>query len=417
MNDSQSKKLSTKTTNKVKEIVSYSARTIALMFASGALVQMFLASLGFDTSLIYIHSTFLQAANILTILLFSSWAERGNPIKRAAFTALPMGACFLLYLPIAIMQNASTLSYILLIALGVAQQAVVGLSTVCQYKTPYYLFDSNEYGRVLSVCGIISSLLSLAISALINFLTSIFPFIYVAIGGFCISALLMLVTFIATFLQKSLIPIQDKQQKPGNNPTVALVRLLKEPIFNRLIPANLLRGFTTGVITVLTTVAFDVGFNETVTTAMLTVSSVATLVACFAFSIFSTKIKPSVLIVVGSLLILPIPMMLVKNATSFLIIYALITVGRTIIDYTVPSLLIKIVPVSIAGGYNAWRMALHNLGSLVATFIAAYVPTHVLLILAMIGQVVSGISFYIISKRVNKRSKTMNKNLNPTGNM
>ena len=58
--------------NKIKAIIAYTARTVALMCASGTLMQTFLASLGFESSLIYLHSTLLQAANVLTIMRLRS---------------------------------------------------------------------------------------------------------------------------------------------------------------------------------------------------------------------------------------------------------------------------------------------------------------------------------------------------------
>ena len=77
--------------NKMKAIIAYTARTVALMCASGTLMQTFLASLGFESSLIYLHSTLLQAANVLTIILASNWANNGSPIKKAAFSTVPIG--------------------------------------------------------------------------------------------------------------------------------------------------------------------------------------------------------------------------------------------------------------------------------------------------------------------------------------
>lgn len=88
--DEENVELSVKS-NKIREIIAYSSRTVALTFASSVMIQTFLSSLGFTTDLIYTHSTLLQAANVITILLFSKWAENGSPMKRAALTAIPLG--------------------------------------------------------------------------------------------------------------------------------------------------------------------------------------------------------------------------------------------------------------------------------------------------------------------------------------
>jgi hypothetical protein len=162
--------------NKIKSIIAYTARTVALMCASGTLMQTFLATLGFDSELIYLHSTFLQAANVLTILLASNWASNGSPIKRSAFTTIPIGLLFLFYIPIAIANQATPVSYALLCAVGIVQQIAYGLFTVCEYKTPYYVYKADEYGMMLSICGIISSVFSLFFGFVVSFLTERFAF-------------------------------------------------------------------------------------------------------------------------------------------------------------------------------------------------------------------------------------------------
>ena len=125
--------------NKILSTIAYTARTVALMCASGPLMQTFLASLGFDTDLIYLHSTLLQAVNVLTVVLFSQWANTGALIKRSAFSILPTGLLFLFYVPFAIASSASPTTYVLLAVIGIAQQISIGLFTVCEYKIPYYI--------------------------------------------------------------------------------------------------------------------------------------------------------------------------------------------------------------------------------------------------------------------------------------
>ena len=74
--------------NKIKSIIIYTLRSVTLMCASGTLIQTFLSVLGFESRLIYIHSTLLQMTSVLSIMLCSRWADKGNIIKRAAFIFL-----------------------------------------------------------------------------------------------------------------------------------------------------------------------------------------------------------------------------------------------------------------------------------------------------------------------------------------
>jgi len=378
--------------NKIKAIIAYTARTVALMCASGSLMQTFLASLGFESALIYLHSTLLQAANVLTIILASGWANNGSPIKRSAFTTIPIGLLFLCYVPIAIANDATPMSYVLLTAFGVLQQIAYGFFTVCEYKTPYYIYKADEYGRMLSICGIISSLFSLFFGYFISFLTARFDFAVIMKYAFIISAVLMLIAFVAIYFEKSLRAEDPREDLPKNKEQPK-VRLMKTPIFTLLIHANLMRGFAAGVISVLAAVALDLGHTETLTASMVFAQSAASLAACAFFAVVAKKISERAIVIAGSLLVVLIPLLLIRNGMLYLILYTVITVGRTLIDYSIPSMLLKVVPVEIAGPYHAWRMVLQNAGMLIATSLAAVMPVPYLLAAAAVFQLISGFSF------------------------
>ena len=386
------------TKNKIKAIIAYTARTVALICATGTLMQTFLASLGFESSQIYMHSTLLQAANVLTIILASNWANNGSPIKKSAFTTIPIGLLFLCYIPIAIANQATPISYALLIAIGIVQQIAYGFFTVCEYKTPYYIYKADEYGMMLSVCGIISSLFSLLMGYVIAYLTARFPFVEIMKFAFVISAVLMLIAFVAIYFEKSL-RIEEKTEASAAPKEKSRVNLMKTPVFTCLIHANLLRGFAAGVISVLAAVALDLGHNEALTASMVSAQSLASLAACAFFALVSKKISERALVIGGSLFVGLIPLLLINNSSLFLTIYTVIMVGRTLIDYGVPSMLLKVVPVEIAGPYHAWRMVLQNAGMLIATTLAAVMPIPYLLAAAAVFQLISGVSFSLIVKK------------------
>lgn len=386
------------TKNKIKAIIAYTARTVALICATGTLMQTFLASLGFESSQIYMHSTLLQAVNVLTIILASNWANNGSPIKRSAFTTIPIGLLFLCYIPIAIANQATPTSYALLIAIGVVQQIAYGFFTVCEYKTPYYIYKADEYGMMLSVCGIISSVFSLLMGYVIAYLTARFPFVEIMKFAFAISAVLMMIAFVAIYFEKSL-RIEEKTEDLSAPKEKIRVNLMKTSIFTSLIHANLLRGFATGVIGVLAAVALDLGHNEELTASMVSAQSLASLAACAFFALVSKKISERALVIGGSLLVGMIPLLLISSSSLFLMVYTVIMVGRTLIDYGVPSMLLKVVPVEIAGPYHAWRMVLQNAGMLIATTLAAVTPIPYLLAAAAVFQLISGVSFSLIVKK------------------
>lgn len=387
------------TKNKLRYIVGYAARSIALLFASGTLMQAFLSTLGFAPRLIYMHASLLQGVNMLTILLASSWADRGSVIHRTAVTALPTGILFLLYIPMSVINSASFESYLLLIAIGLAQQISIGLFTVCEYKLPYYIFRVEEYGRVISICGIVSSLLSLAVSALISVLSARLPFSMIMSVSFLVSALLMGFNYLTARFQKDIRKVGHVIEKGSILPVTTI---LKRPLFMHLIPANLLRGIALGITTVLATVALERGFNEELTAAMVATQSAASLIACAVFALFAKRTSPCIFLITGSFAVALLPFLLTESSALFLTIYALILFGRTLIDYAVPAILILIVHEKIAGPYHAWRIALQSIGALAATMVAAYLPIPWLLTIGAISQIISGISYYTVSKKYKK---------------
>ena len=54
-----------------------------------------------------------------------------------------------------------------------------------------------------------------------------------------------------------------------------------------------------------------------------------------------------------------------------------------------------VVPPDIAGPFNAWRMLLHNAGTMTATAIAAFIPLEWLLAVTTLLQIITGISYYL----------------------
>lgn len=387
--------------NKINSITASTLKTVTYLFSTGTLVQTLLATLGYGSALIYVSSTVLQAANVLSVILFARWTEGGGIIKRSAYVCLPIGLLFLLMIPFCIAASASIGAYIFLLLIGAMQQVGYGLQSVCEYKLPYYVYRADEYGRVLSISGIISSVISLGASALITSLVAEYSFLTIMAVSFAVSALFMALSCIFTLLEKSLIEeshtaeVQDKKEEKK----MALLELFRYPVFTRLLPANFLRGIVCGVTSVLATVALELGYDEGMTTLMVTVQSLASLLACGVFAAISTRIPARLAIAVGSVMVSAVPFMLIDNSAVFIAAYGVVFIGRTLVDYGVPSDLLKKVPLDIAGPYHAWRMVLHNGGALIGTFVATFLSPMALLLAAAVLQLVSGVGFCLYKSK------------------
>jgi MFS family permease len=384
--------------NALRAVLAYTFRTAALLCSTGPLMQTFLSSIGFSEQQIYMHATLFQALNVITILLCSRFADTKKVLLRTALIQIPGATLFLGYLPLCLSHNVSAESYVWLLVISIMQSAAFALHTVCEYKVPYYIYRPEAYGSVLAICGIISSLVSFGVGSVMSALSLRYSYPTLMIGAFLLSCLFLLTAGALQFFQRSLIPLTDQ-----SNATVKktpLIEVFRHKAFSYLFIGNVTRGFASGVMTILAAAALSIGYDEVLTTAMVSVQSIASMLACFLFSIVSRHINPRFSILCGSLFFAAFPLLLVpERPILFLAIFALLTFGRTLVDYAIPAALLYVVPVEIAGTYNAWRMILLNGGTMLATITASFLPLPALFTIALICQLITGFNYFIFKNK------------------
>ncbi|MBQ2278203.1 MAG: hypothetical protein II333_06490, partial [Clostridia bacterium] len=257
--------------NKIRAIVIYALRTAALLCASGSVMQTFLSITGFPEKYIYFHASLYQAVNVLTILFCARFADTGNVIRRSAIVQIPGALMFLFYLPLCMLNDVSTISYLWLLLISVLQSVTIALHTICEYKTPYYIYRIEEYGMVMSVCGILSSAVSFGVGALISFFSTRYSYNGIMLIAFCVSCLFMLLAGILQYFQKSLLPPDESSETKQEAPKIPLLTMFRHDAFSKLLVGNLTRGFANGTTTILAAAALSIGYDETLTSAMVSV--------------------------------------------------------------------------------------------------------------------------------------------------
>ncbi len=368
-----------------------------MLASTGTLLQTFLTVTGMSAERIYIHTAVTGAVNVTIILLFAHFADSGRLILRTASVQLAGGALFLFYLPLCFSESAGLRKFILLIAVSVMQSVTTALHTVCDYKLPYYIIKKDEYGRIMAFCGILYSGISFGIGSLISALSLKYDYSLLMGVAFTVAFIFMLTAAVLTLRLRNI---------SGNEETVGITNktsirkadtksVLANPVFYRFIPANLIRGFSSGVTLVIAVIASDtLHYSEQITTLFVSVQAVASLIGCTVFGLISKRVSHKTSVLTGSIIFLLFPLVLIPDSPVLFLIFAgLIIFGRTVIDYAVPSLLLYIVPARIAGPYNAYRMILHSGGSLLASVLAVVVPAEILVILAAVLQLISGICY------------------------
>ena len=377
--------------NKLRSIFALALRTAALLACTGPIMQTFLASLGFSSRFIYINTTLVQAANILTSSLCAQWADKGSVIRRSAICEIPHALLYLCYIPLCLWKSPSFTSFALLTLICLLQSACIALYTVCEYKLPYFIYGPKDYGTVLAISGIVSSLISLGAGIVITKLAGIMDYSTLMLGACVISCVMMGISSLLHVLQKPLHQLHTPTEKVAAGSSLSIFR---EPVFYRMIPANLLRGFAYGTTTVMAGIALDLGYDQSVSTSLVSFQSGAMLLGCGLFALSTRYLSARTMMLLGSLAFALLPVMLIPGQGLFLVIFGVVFFGRTLVDYATPSLLRLAVPVELAGPYNAWRMILHFSGTLLATTVAAMIPVWALLGLTMTAQLISGISYF-----------------------
>lgn len=393
--------------NKTLSVLIAMLRTVFFLCASGTLMQTFLIEFGFSPEKSTLHATLIQGVNVGTILLFSHFADTKRPFLRSALVQIPNGLLMLAFLPLCLRAEASTRAFVLLTVIGILQSVCTALNTVCEYKLPYLSYRARDYSTVQAITGVLSAAISFGIGELFHLFKRAVPsYTHLMIPAFVISGLFMVLAGLLTLLFTPISRAEHLEvRETVEEVTVAdtakrvpLREVFSRPIFYLLLPANILRGFSSGALNVFAAVAYTLGFGSDVTTRMVSLAAIANLAACVLFGILSRRISPRLSIFAGSLCFLFLPLCFIPSAPLFLAVYAVVSFGRMVVDVAVPSLLVYAVDMEIAGPYNAWRMILHNGGMLLATAIASIpgIPPQALLIGALVAALISGSSFLLL---------------------
>lgn len=379
--------------NKKLSLIMHTLSAASTLAATGTLMQTFLATLGLSSGQIYIHATATQAVNVLTLLLGSNWIRGENAIRRYAQASLPYGLLFAAVLPFCLRQAPTAQTFLWLLLIGALQAAAIGMRTVSSYILPYLLYPTEDYGPVQSASGILSSVFSLGLGALISHLARKMDF-PVLMGWSCgISAALTLLEAVLALRLRAVAAAEEPAPKV-KKAEGSLKQTFCHPAFYTLALPSLLRGIASGTTTVFAAMAFDLGFDETLTSNLLYLQSAAGLLGCGLIGVLSRHISTRYPVLLGSLSFLLLPLFFSGKGGVFLAVAATVCFGRTLVDYGVPILLRKAVPIGIAGPYNAWRMVLHTGGCLIATSVAAVIPVQMLVGVTVLVSLLSGCGFF-----------------------
>lgn len=387
---------------------------IAYAAVSGTLMQVFLNSMGFSASQIYLRTTLTQAVQITVSLSCTRIGNRGNFFRTYALVVVVEGILYGCYIPLCLRMQADWSAYLLLLGICACNAAATALNSLLSYKLPYLIYRTEDYGKVTALGGIVSSCIHMVVGVVMAALAAKFTYRVIMPWVFPVAGLLIVISGLMYFLYRPLTDMQTlrgvSSESKKSNDTVWQV--LRRPIFYQLAIPSMFRGFAGGMVGVLAVVAAaDLGYSEQITTTMVSVGAGAQLLGCALFGVLSSRICPRYTIFASSLSFVCLLFLLIPDSPIlFLCLYAVLMVGFYVELYAVPDLLIRVVPGGIAGTYNAYRLIMNQIGALAATTLASFLPSSVILPMTVVLQVISGASFAflpVIRKAVPGRKRVI----------
>jgi hypothetical protein len=384
----------------------------AALFISGTLIQLYLTQQGVSSANVGLFNTALCAVNLISTIAYSGLAEKKpNSVRQSERILLAMTLSFLCYVPLFLVDSVAP-SIVLVVALGVATLQVIlsSCKSIFDYKMLYQIIDIAHYGSVASITGIAIGLIGIAYSSAFSLILKWLPARTVFCIGFFSSALLLLASFLCN---RGLQIVHHDFDQPPQEPMSAkrILAVLKRPEFRAFIVPNVLRGVTIGILNSLVLVALHLGVTPSVAANLATMTAVGYLLGSSLYNALGRVCQAKYLGLIGGLLLCALPLLpWCGGGTLFLGVSMLGYMGRTLVDYAVPSMVFQIIDPSIAGVYNAWRTVLFSLAAAGTSYAVGAglnrIPTVVLLALCAGAYVVCSLWYYFLLERFVVARKT-----------
>ena len=344
------------------------ALTAAMPMVNGSLIQLFLTNRGVSAYYVGLFSTLVSIITVVGMMLCSYLSEKlPKPLKQYQWLYFLQMAVYLAMIPIGYFHMTPIALFLILSLVACAITFLSSWSGILGYKIPYMTIPFDSYGSYTAVSGAVTGIVgvvsSFAFSAIISG----------NLGGnaylvcILISCVLMLVAWYCTY---RLAPVNKIYDAPSHN-TMSIKKLLevfRMPLFRKFLVPNTLRGITIGVTNSIALIALYMGLSEGQASMLPIICALGYVLASLLFHFLSKYMPLPVVAIIGSVLVLVLISLPHDMPSVFLSVFLIAYVGRVLVDYAIPVMLIRVVPADIAGIYNAGRSILLNLSSTVSVF-------------------------------------------------
>ena len=388
--------------NSIKYISMIAMNSVALLMMTGSVLQDFLLQSGVKEEAVTLFLSVLQIVQVGVMLVFSAFVDRvKNMLRMFAFSALLQFLLPLLMMFFCLHPDSSPLRVLaLMYIIGIAANLMQAVSGQLSYKVPYLMIDMRDYGSVTAICGLISGILGVILSAVMTYFTARHAYHLAMLPFFLLS--------IALFFGVFWISIRTK---PSENPVGTPAKaenhnLLKYKPFTALIIPNILRGISMGALAVTMTAGHYVGITDNSSGAVLTMLlQLATVLGCLLYSFLAKYGHDGQVILYSSIAVaVAMPLMfLTESRSMFYIMYFIANFFMIFVSYAIPFVITKFVDYSYIGQYTACRTLLNMLGTTIAnltvTWLLGFFGAVVTMLIFALCRVLSGLGFYLYLKR------------------
>lgn len=387
--------------NHILYLVQNALYSILIALSSGSVFQSFMLESGIGENEVSVYVSVIQVAQLATMLLLSKAADMVKDVRKAVGLTLSMFLPFFLTVFFVCYERdlAVDVKYGILFGVSILLNLVLGFYMVISYKLPHHVMDIRDYGKITGVSGVVSGFACMLISMAIPFLLKRWDY-------FDTMSLFFGVGIVAS-IAVPIVCMKFKELGAGviASPKQRINIFRYRPFYQLLIP-NFMRGFSTGILNLITVIGYACGALDSATAAIVVVlTQAATLIGSQVYSLLAGRYRNGVLLLIATIAFsVAVSMMVVGNTTGvFLTCYFFAYFFMCQLSIGVPVLVANRIEYSCLGQYTAWRMALHTLGTalggICVPILLNWVGAFGTLLVCGITMLPCGIGYYLFEKQ------------------
>ena len=371
------------------------------VLTTGSVMQTFMLESGIEEYKIAFYTSALQVFQLTAMLLMSRWADAVKDIRKGM--ALSMSAHIPFFIALFLLCNGSgalaQTKYGVIFMISIFLNVALGFHGILTYKLPHHIMDMQDYGKVSGQAGVVSGIVCMALSMLMNMLLAQYAYF----DGMKLLWLLgLLLGILTTVLCCKFRTISHR----GEFSAGGKINIFRYKPFYQLILPNFTRGFSAGILNLITLIGYSCNILDAAQASVVVVlTQAASLLSCQSYSLLVGKYRNGRLLLVSAVIFcVAISLAVAGNCRwIFYICYFAAYFFINHINYGVPVLVASCIDYSCLGQYTAWRMALHMsgvaVGGLCVPFLLEHIGAFGTLLACGITALPSGIGYYLFEKQ------------------